>query len=69
MTAEIADTIQEVLRPKGVGVIVEAEHHCMTLRGVNTPGASLSTSAFLGLLREDARTRQEFLRLASSHGH
>ena len=63
MTAEIADTIQEVLRPKGVGVILEAEHHCMTLRGVNTPGASLSTSAFLGVLREDHRTREEFLRL------
>ena len=66
LTAEIADTIQEVLRPKGVGVVVEAEHHCMTLRGVNTPGASLSTSTFLGALREDPRTRQEFLRLAKA---
>ena len=63
LTAEIAETIQEVLRPKGVGVVVEAEHHCMTLRGVNTPGASLSTSSVLGLLREDHRTRDEFLRL------
>ena len=63
LTAEIADTIQEVLRPKGVGVVVEAEHHCMTLRGVNTPGASLSTSSFLGVLREDPRTRQEFMTL------
>jgi GTP cyclohydrolase I len=63
LTAEIAETIQEVLRPKGVGVVVEAEHHCMTLRGVNTPGASLSTSTFLGVLREDHRTREEFLRL------
>ncbi len=63
LTAQIADTIQEVLRPKGVGVVIEAEHHCMTLRGVNTPGASLSTSAFLGVLREDPRTREEFLRL------
>jgi GTP cyclohydrolase I len=67
LTAEIAETIQEVLRPKGVGVVVEAEHHCMTLRGVNTPGASLSTSAFLGVLREDPRTREEFLRLVRSH--
>jgi GTP cyclohydrolase I len=63
LTAQIADTINEVLRPKGVGVVVEAEHHCMTLRGVNTPGASLSTSTFLGLLREDARTRQEFMQV------
>ncbi|MDP8916338.1 MAG: GTP cyclohydrolase I FolE [Pseudomonadota bacterium] len=63
LTAEIAGTIEEVLQPKGVGVVVEAEHHCMTLRGVNTPGASLSTSAFLGDLREDPRTRAEFLRL------
>lgn len=63
LTAEIAETINEVLRPKGVGVVVEAEHHCMTLRGVNTPGASLSTSTLLGALRDDPRTRQEFLRL------
>ena len=63
LTAQIADTIDEVLRPKGVGVVIEAEHHCMTLRGVNTPGASLSTSTFLGLLREDARTRAEFLQV------
>ena len=63
LTAQIAETIQEVLRPKGVGVVIEAEHHCMTLRGVNTPGASLSTSTFLGVLREDHRTREEFLRL------
>ena len=66
LTAEIARTIEEVLRPKGVGVVIEAEHHCMTLRGVNTPGASLSTSTFLGVLREDHRTREEFLRLVRS---
>jgi GTP cyclohydrolase I len=63
LTAEIADTINEVLRPKGVGVVIEAEHHCMTLRGVNTPGASLTTSTLLGALRDDPRTRQEFLGL------
>lgn len=63
LTAQIAETISEVLQPKGVGVVIEAEHHCMTLRGVNTPGASLSTSTFLGLLRSDARTRAEFLQL------
>jgi len=66
LTAEIADSIQSVLRPRGVGVVVEAEHHRMTLRGVNTPGASLSTSSFLGVLREDHRTREEFLRLVRS---
>ena len=64
LTAEIADTIWEVLQPKGVGVVIEAEHHCMTLRGVNTPGARLSTSSLLGEVRDDPRTRQEFFRLA-----
>jgi GTP cyclohydrolase I len=64
LTAEIAHAIDEVLAPKGVGVVIEAEHSCMTLRGVNTPGASLTTSRLTGVLRDDARTRQEFLRLA-----
>ena len=64
LTAQIADTIWDVLRPKGVGVVIEAEHHCMTLRGVNTPGARLSTSRLLGEVRDDPRTRQEFFRLA-----
>jgi GTP cyclohydrolase I len=64
LTAEIAHAIDEVLGPKGVGVVIEAEHSCMTLRGVNTPGASLTTSRLTGVLRDDARTRQEFLRLA-----
>ena len=63
MTAEIAGAIQEVLQPQGVGVVVEAEHSCMTLRGVNAPGTSLTTSALLGVVRDDARTREEFLRL------
>jgi GTP cyclohydrolase I len=64
LTAEIAGAIAEVLKPKGVGVMIEAEHSCMTLRGVNTPGASLTTSRLTGVIRDDARTRQEFLRLA-----
>lgn len=63
MTAEIAETIQEVLNPFGVGVVVEAEHSCMTLRGVNAPGALLTTSRLVGVVRDDPRTRQEFLRL------
>jgi GTP cyclohydrolase I len=64
MTAEIARAIDEVLHPQGVGVVVEAEHSCMTLRGVNTPGASLTTSHLIGVFRDDPRTREEFLRLA-----
>lgn len=63
MTSEIALAIQEVLRPQGVGVVIEAEHSCMTIRGVNAPGASLSTSHLIGVVRDDARTREEFLRL------
>ena len=63
MTSEIARAIHEVLRPQGVGVVVEAEHSCMTLRGVNTAGSSLTTSHLSGVIRDDARTREEFLRL------
>ncbi len=64
MTAEIASAIHEILQPKGVGVVVEGTHACMTLRGVNSPGAALTTSHLIGVVRDDARTRQEFLRLA-----
>jgi GTP cyclohydrolase I len=64
MTAEIAQAIHEILEPQGVGVVVEAEHSCMTLRGVNTQGATLITSHLIGVERDDPRTRQEFLRLA-----
>lgn len=64
MTAEIAQAIHDVLKPHGVGVVVEAEHSCMTLRGVNTPGSSLTTSTLMGVVRDDPRTREEFLRLA-----
>jgi GTP cyclohydrolase I len=66
LTAEIGHAIQDVLKPLGVGVVIEAEHSCMTLRGVNTPGASLSTSHLLGVIRDDPRTREEFFRL--THG-
>ncbi len=62
LTSEIAEAIQEVLNPVGVGVVIEAEHSCMTLRGVKTPGSLLSTSRLLGVIRDDARTRGEFLR-------
>lgn len=64
MTAEIARAIQEVLRPEGVGVVIEAEHSCMTMRGVDAPGASLTTSHLIGVVRDDPRTREEFMRLA-----
>jgi GTP cyclohydrolase I len=63
MTAEIAKAIDEVLKPAGVGVVIEAEHSCMTMRGVDVPGASLTTSHLLGVVRDDPRTREEFLSL------
>lgn len=63
MTAEVARAIDEVLKPQGVGVVIEAEHSCMTMRGVDVPGASLTTSHLLGVLRDDPRSREEFLAL------
>jgi GTP cyclohydrolase I len=63
LTTQIASWLQEQLDPKGVGVLLEAEHLCMSLRGVQKPGARTVTSALHGLVREDARTRQEFLSL------
>jgi GTP cyclohydrolase I len=61
MTVQIADTLQEVLQPKGVAVVVEAAHQCMTTRGVHKPGAALVTSRMLGAFRKDVSTRREFL--------
>lgn len=63
MTAQIADTLQEVLHPKGVAVVVEAVHMCMTTRGAHKPGATMQTSRLTGLFRSDPRTRQEFFDL------
>ena len=63
MTAQIAHCIQDVLQPKGVGVIVEARHQCMTTRGVHKTGVSMVTSQMIGSFRKDARTRIEFLRM------
>lgn len=63
LTAEIAGAIQEILAPKGVGVVIVSEHSCMTMRGVNTPGSRLTTSHLLGEVRDDPRTRQEFFDL------
>ena len=55
LTAEIAETIQEIIEPQGVGVVIEAEHGCMTLRGVNTLGSTLTTSRLLGVIRDAPR--------------
>jgi GTP cyclohydrolase I len=63
LTVQVADWMQETLSPRGVGVVFEAEHLCMTLRGVRKPGSRTVTSALRGLLRDDPRTRQEFLSL------
>jgi GTP cyclohydrolase I len=63
LTMQVAHCLQRHLRPKGVGVVIEAEHLCMSLRGVQKAGARTTTSALLGLLRDDARTRGEFLSL------
>jgi GTP cyclohydrolase I len=65
LTTQIADWVQEQLEPKGVGVVVEAEHLCMSLRGVQKFGAKTVTSALHGLVRDDPRTRQEFLALTT----
>jgi GTP cyclohydrolase I len=61
MTAQIATCIQEVLKPKGVGVVIEAVHQCMTTRGIHKEGVALITSQLLGDFRSDPRTRGEFM--------
>jgi len=61
MTAQIANCIWDVLNPKGVGVVIEATHQCMTTRGIHKSDVSMVTSQMLGLFRKDARTRAEFL--------
>ncbi len=66
LTTQIADFLDAALRPKGVGVVVEAEHLCMSIRGVRAPGSSTVTSRLLGTLRDDPRARQEFLALTGT---
>jgi GTP cyclohydrolase I len=63
LTTQIADWFDRELGPRGVGVVLEAEHLCMSLRGAEQPGARTVTSALHGLVRDDPRTRQEFLAL------
>jgi GTP cyclohydrolase IA len=64
LTKQVADWLEEHLSPKGVGVVIQAEHLCMSLRGVQAPGCRTVTSALHGLLREDSRSRAEFFALA-----
>jgi GTP cyclohydrolase I len=61
LTAQIANTLNEVLAPRGVAVVVRANHHCMTMRGIHKPGVSMVTSSMLGAFRDDPKTRREFL--------
>ena len=61
LTAQVANTIEAVLKPKGVAVVIEAQHQCMTTRGIHKPGVSMVTSRMLGAFRDDASTRREFM--------
>jgi GTP cyclohydrolase I len=67
LTVQIANWLQAQLAPKGVGVVIEAEHMCMSLRGVQAIGSRTITSAVHGVLREDPRSRQEFFALTGAH--
>jgi GTP cyclohydrolase I len=69
LTTQVAGWLERELKPKGVGVVLEAEHLCMSLRGVQKLGAKTVTSALRGLVRDDARTRQEFLALTTRTTH
>jgi GTP cyclohydrolase I len=67
LTQQIADTLFNALRPEGVGVVIEARHMCMMMRGVEKQNSLATTSAMLGVFRDDMRTRQEFLHLIESN--
>lgn len=68
LTAQVANTIQTVLQPRGVAVVIEAAHQCMTTRGIRKPGVTMVTSRMLGAFRDDPRTRQEFMAMIGSGG-
>jgi GTP cyclohydrolase I len=68
LTAQIANTIQEVLEPRGVAVVIEAAHQCMTTRGVHKPGVTMVTSRMLGAFRDDPTTRRELLAMIGNRG-
>ena len=67
LTTQIAEAMVEALKPNGVGVVIEAEHLCMTMRGVKKPGSKIVTSAMRGLFRENPATRAEFMSLVQGH--
>ncbi|MBL8474376.1 MAG: GTP cyclohydrolase I FolE [Rhodocyclaceae bacterium] len=69
MTVQIADALQDILQPRGVGVVIEAAHQCMTTRGVHKPGVALVTSRMLGAFRSDPSTRREFLGIIGMRGN
>ncbi len=69
MTAQIANTIDQVLQPRGVAVIIEAQHQCMTTRGVHKPGVAMVTSRMLGAFRDNAETRRELLAMIAGSGN
>lgn len=69
LTVQIANTINDVLQPKGVAVVIEANHQCMSTRGVHKAGAVMQTSHMIGLFRTDRRTRQEFIDLITASMH
>ena len=68
LTSQIADAMQAVLQPHGVGVVIEAAHQCMTTRGIHKPGVTMVTSRMLGSFRDDPETRREFLAMIGSPG-
>ncbi len=68
LTAQIANTIQQVLEPRGVAVVIEAAHQCMTTRGIHKPGVTMVTSRMLGAFRDDPSTRRELLGMIANRG-
>ena len=68
LTAQVANTIEEVLKPRGVGVVIKASHHCMATRGVHKPDSDLVTSRMLGCFRDNPELRQEFLSMTMEQG-
>ena len=68
LTSQIANTLYEVLKPRGVGIVIEAAHQCMTTRGVHKPGVKMVTSRMLGSFRDDLTVRQQFLDMIKSPG-
>ena len=69
MTAQIANSLNNVLKPKGVAVVIEAAHECMTTRGIDKPGVNMVTSTMLGAFRDDPSTRREFMSIIGNPGN